>query len=76
MKKPYVLCIMDGFGSNPGVKGNAIEAAKISLPKYGGNIKETFFLPSFNENFDIEKGQISNEEFDNQLREIVANFSI
>ncbi len=28
MKKPYVLCILDGFGSNPGAKGNAIEAAK------------------------------------------------
>lgn len=28
MKKPYVLCIMDGFGNNPGAKGNAIEAAK------------------------------------------------
>ena len=28
MKKPYVLCIMDGFGSNPGANGNAIEAAK------------------------------------------------
>ncbi len=28
MKKPYVLCIMDGFGSNPGAKGNAIEFAK------------------------------------------------
>lgn len=27
MKKPYVLCIMDGFGSNPGAKGNAIETA-------------------------------------------------
>ena len=28
MKKPYVLCIMDGYGSNPGAKGNAIEFAK------------------------------------------------
>ena len=27
MKKPVVLCIMDGFGINPGDKGNAIEAA-------------------------------------------------
>lgn len=27
MKKPYVLCILDGFGINPGAKGNAIEAA-------------------------------------------------
>ena len=28
MKKPYVLCIMDGYGSNTGAKGNAIEFAK------------------------------------------------
>ena len=27
MKKPLVLTIMDGFGINPGAKGNAIEAA-------------------------------------------------
>ncbi len=27
MKKPVVLCIMDGFGVNPGANGNAIEAA-------------------------------------------------
>ena len=27
MKKPVLLCIMDGFGINPGAKGNAIEAA-------------------------------------------------
>ena len=27
MKKPIVLTIMDGFGINPGAKGNAIEAA-------------------------------------------------
>ena len=27
MKKPVVLCIMDGFGINPGANGNAIEAA-------------------------------------------------
>nr|MCR4925843.1 2,3-bisphosphoglycerate-independent phosphoglycerate mutase [Clostridiales bacterium] len=28
MKKPLVLCIMDGFGKNPETKGNAIAAAK------------------------------------------------
>ena len=27
MKKPVVLCIMDGFGINPGANGNAIETA-------------------------------------------------
>ncbi|MGI6746451.1 MAG: 2,3-bisphosphoglycerate-independent phosphoglycerate mutase [Firmicutes bacterium ADurb.Bin300] len=28
MKKPYVLCIMDGFGMNPDEYGNAVKAAK------------------------------------------------
>ena len=28
MKKPVVLCIMDGFGNNPSEYGNAIKAAK------------------------------------------------
>ena len=28
MKKPVVLCIMDGFGNNPEEKGNAIKAAR------------------------------------------------
>ena len=28
MKKPVVLCIMDGFGYNPDTYGNAIAAAK------------------------------------------------
>ena len=28
MKKPVVLCIMDGFGYNPSDYGNAITAAK------------------------------------------------
>ena len=28
MKKPLLLCIMDGFGINPADKGNAIKMAK------------------------------------------------
>lgn len=72
-EKPMLLT-----ATSPGRGGgkNAIEAAKISLPKYGGNIKETFYLPSFNENFDVENNKISNEEFDHQLKEIVTNFSV
>lgn len=70
-QKPMLLT-----ATSPGKGGgrNVIEAAKISLPKYGGNIKETFFMPLFGENFDTETGKISNEEYDNQLKEIVNNF--
>jgi len=72
-EKPMLLA-----ATSPGRGGgrNAIAAAQISLPKYGGNIKETFFLPSFNENFDVESGKISNDEYDDQLKKIVNNFPL
>ncbi|NBL63906.1 NADPH-dependent FMN reductase [Flavobacterium sp. NST-5] len=71
-EKPMLL-----LATSPGRGGgkNVIEAAKISLPKYGGNIKDTFSLPSFNENFDSEKNVISNPEFDNRLKQIIRNFA-
>lgn len=65
------------LSTSPGRRGgtNAMEAAKISLPNYGGNIKATFSLPSFNENFDVEAGQISNKELDAALRDIIKGFN-
>lgn len=64
------------LSTSPGKRGGAssLEAAQISLKWYGGNIKATFSLPSFNENFDTEFGKISNKEFDEALKEIIRNF--
>ena len=64
------------LSTSPGKRGgqNAMEAAKISLPHYGGNIKATFPLPSFNENFDTETGKIANKELDDALKDIISNF--
>ncbi|NDI98805.1 NAD(P)H-dependent oxidoreductase [Flavobacterium sp. LaA7.5] len=64
------------MSTSPGGYGgkNAMEAAKISLPRYGGNIRATFSLPSFNENFDVEAGKISNKEHDDALKDIIRNF--
>lgn len=69
--KPMLL-----LATSPGKGGgkNVIEVGKISLPKYGGNIRSTFYLPQFNENFDVVGGKISNEDFDAALKEIVKNF--
>lgn len=71
-EKPMLL-----LATSPGKGGgrNVIEVGKISLPKYGGNIKDTFYLPEFNTNFDTEEGKISNSEYDKELRDIVADFS-
>lgn len=69
--KPMLL-----MATSPGARGgaNVLEIAKNAFPRYGAIIKATFSLPSFNDNFDVEKGKISNMEFDNQLREIVKGF--
>lgn len=68
--KPMLL-----MATSPGARGGAsvLEIAKNAFPRYGADIKATFSLPGFNENFDVANGKISNEEFDKQLRTIVEN---
>jgi chromate reductase len=70
-EKPMLL-----MATSPGAKGGAsvLGIAKNAFPFYGGVIKSTFSLPSFDANFDVESGKISNPELDMQLREIVRNF--
>jgi NAD(P)H-dependent FMN reductase len=69
--KPMLL-----MATSPGGRGGAsvLEIAKNAFPRFGAILKETFSLPSFNDNFDIEKGIISNLELDHQLKEIIENF--
>jgi chromate reductase len=64
------------MATSDGKRGGAtvLEIAKDAFPRYGAEIKATFSLPSFNDNFDVENGKISNEELDMQLKEIVKNF--
>ncbi|MBA4277637.1 NAD(P)H-dependent oxidoreductase [Flavobacterium sp.] len=70
-EKPMLL-----MATSPGARGGAsvLDIAKNAFPRYGAIIKATFSLPSFNDNFDVEKGKISNVELDNQLKEIVKGF--
>lgn len=70
-EKPMLL-----MATSPGGRGGAsvLEIAKKAFPFYGGNVKATFSLPSFDANFDTVKGEISNAELDNQLKELVKNF--
>ena len=70
-EKPMLL-----MATSPGARGGAsiLEIAQNALPRYGAMLKETFSLPSFNDNFDVEEGRISNLELDNQLKKIIENF--
>jgi chromate reductase len=64
------------MATSDGKRGGAsvLEIAKNAFPRYGADIKATFSLPSFNDNFDIENGKISNVELDTQLKEIIKGF--
>lgn len=72
-QKPMLL-----MATSDGKRGgaNVLEIAKNAFPRYGADVKATFSLPSFYDNFDSEKGAISNPEFDNQLRDIVKNIGL
>jgi chromate reductase len=69
--KPMLL-----MATSPGAGGggNVLGIAKDAFPFYGGNIKATFSLPSFDVNFDLETGKVSNPELDQQLKKMVNNF--
>lgn len=71
--KPMLL-----MATSPGGRGgiSVLETATKAFPRFGADIKETFSLPSFTDNFNVEKGVISNQELDKQLKEIVKNFNI
>jgi len=60
------------LATSPGPRGGSsvLEIAKNRFPFQGAIVKGSFSLPSFNDNFDAEKG-ITNEDLKNQLLEII-----
>jgi NAD(P)H-dependent FMN reductase len=66
-QKPMLL-----LATSPGARGGStvLEIAKNRFPFQGADLKGSFSLPNFNENFDLVKG-ITNPELKNQLMEII-----
>lgn len=60
------------LATSPGVRGGSsvLDIATKRFPFQGGIVKGSFSLPSFNDNFDAEKG-ITNEELKKQLLDII-----
>ena len=71
--KPMLL-----MATSPGKRGgqSVLEIAQSNLPRYGADIKNIFSLPLFEENFDTKTGAITNQDLDNQLKEIIKNLSL
>ncbi len=70
-EKPMLLA-----PTSPGGRGGAsvLEISQKLFPRYGGNIKASFSLASFNDNFDAGGMKISNPDLDSQLKKIIAEF--
>jgi NAD(P)H-dependent FMN reductase len=65
------------MATSPGPRGGSsvLEIAKNRLPFQGANVKGSFSLPSFNDNFDTKNG-ITNKELDKQLLEIIKSIDL
>lgn len=71
-EKPMLL-----LATSPGARGGSsvLDIATKRFPFQSGIVKGSFSLPSFNDNFDVEKG-ITNEDLKNQLLEIVNSIEL
>lgn len=69
-EKPMLL-----MATSPGARGgmSVLDIAQTTFARFGAQIKATFSLPSFFENFDVENQKISNEKLDQQLKEIIQS---
>lgn len=68
--KPMLLMSTSpgGYGG-----GNVMNSAKTFFPQFAADVKETFSLSKFYDNFDLEKG-VTNPEILNELNEKIDNF--
>ncbi len=64
------------LSTSPGASGAAsvLKSAETSAPFWGADLKGTFSLPSFYDNFDLDSGTLTNTELKNGLLDILKNF--
>lgn len=63
--------IMLATSPGPGGASSVLGAAQGSAPYFAAEVKGALSLPSFYDNFDLEKGTVSNQEFNQKLLDIV-----
>lgn len=63
------------FSTSPGKRGAAssLEYTKNILPRFGGNVLESFSFPSFKDNF--QDGKVINEVLDMGIEDVLSTFS-
>lgn len=64
--------IMLATSPGPGGAATVLAAATGSAPYFAADVKGSLSIPSFYDNFDMEKGELRNGELTEQLKAIVA----
>ncbi len=59
--------IMLATSPGPGGASSVLATAIASAPFFDGDVKASLSVPSFYDNFDVEKGRINNDEINTQL---------
>ena len=67
--KPMIM-----LAASPGAGGaqSVLAAAEGSAPFFAADVKGALSLPNFFDNFDVEKGEVTDEIFNQQLNEIIS----
>ena len=70
--KPVVM-----ISTSPGARGGAsvLAAATGSAPFFGADLKASLSIPTFYDNFDVEKQELKNEELKAKLLTALASFA-
>lgn len=69
-KKIFLLSTSNGARGGVG----SLEVVKNMLPRFGGEVVDTFSLSSFKENFSVEETKITNDEIKNEILEKLHQF--
>ena len=59
------------LSTSPGGRGgrSVMDLAVAQMPRFGGDVRGSVSVPSFEENFDSDRGLVSNAEIDADIRE-------
>ncbi|MFC7357488.1 NADPH-dependent FMN reductase [Jejudonia soesokkakensis] len=65
------------MSTSPGKRGgaSALDYVKNVLPRFDGEIIESFSFPSFSENFSVEQNIVTNEVLRLGLHDVIQNFA-
>jgi NAD(P)H-dependent FMN reductase len=69
IKKPVIML---ATSPGPGGAATVLAAATGSAPYFAAEVKGSLSIPSFYDNFDMEKGELKNEALAQKLKAIIT----